>query len=162
MAMSKARFEAELIQGHKGVTVVIVPFDPEQKWSQKPVRLDPRREGWLIRGTANGVRFDGYIGYRWNRFFIIIERDLREAAKVSVGDVLTMVIEPTLSMRVLVRARAQSKVTTAPKKGRADAIDLEKSNSLLTRIAPAVPPASAKALRPPVRTRDRSGRSGSK
>jgi len=160
--MSKVRFEAELIQGHKGVTVVMVPFDPEQKWSQKPVRLDPRREGWLIRGTANGVRFDGYIGYRWNRFFIIIERDLREAAKVSVGDVLTMVIEPTMSMRVLVRARAQSKVTTAPKKGRADAIDLEKSNSHLTRIAPAVPPASAKALRPPVRTRDRSGRSGSK
>src|SRR2546428_8501164 len=64
-------------------------------------------------------------------------------------------------MRVLVRARAQSKVTTAPKKGRADAIDLEKSNSLLTRIAPAVPPASAKALRPPVRTRDRIGRAGS-
>jgi hypothetical protein len=121
--MGKARFEAELIEGHKGVTVVIVPFDPEQAWSQKPMRLDPRRDGWLIAGSANGVRFEGYIGQRWGRFFIIIERALREAAAVSVGDTLEMVIAPTLSARALARARAQAKVTTAPKKGRADAID---------------------------------------
>lgn len=123
MAIGKARFEAELMEGHKGVTVVLVPFDPEEEWSRKPVRLDPRRDGWLVTGTANGVRFDGYIGQRWGRFFIIIERSLREAAKVSVGDSLTMVVEPTTSARALARARAQSKVTTAPKKGRADAID---------------------------------------
>ena len=84
--MRKVEFEAELIEGHKGVTVVIVPFDPEEAWSQKPVRLDPRRDGWLVTGTANGVRFDGYIGYRWGRFFIIIDLELREAAGVSVGD----------------------------------------------------------------------------
>ena len=34
--MDKVRFEAELIEGHKGVTVVLVPFDPEEKWSQSP------------------------------------------------------------------------------------------------------------------------------
>ena len=28
--MRKLEFEAELIEGHKGVTVVIVPFDPEE------------------------------------------------------------------------------------------------------------------------------------
>jgi hypothetical protein len=27
--------------------------------------LDPRRHGWLIIGSANGVAFDGYIGQRW-------------------------------------------------------------------------------------------------
>jgi len=38
----KAEFDAELIEGHKGVTIVVVPFDPEAGWSQKPLRLDPR------------------------------------------------------------------------------------------------------------------------
>ena len=28
--MDKVRFEAELIEGHKGVTVVLVPFDPRR------------------------------------------------------------------------------------------------------------------------------------
>jgi hypothetical protein len=121
--LDKKRFDAELIEGHKGVTVVIVPFDPEQAWSQKPVRLDSRRDGWLIAGTANGVRFDGYVGYRWGRFFVIIDRELRDAAELSVGDTLKMVLQPTATARALARAREQSKVTTAPKRGRPDAID---------------------------------------
>src|SRR5438552_4167627 len=107
--MAKARFKAELIEGHKGVTAVLVPFDPEKEWSRKPVRFDNRRDDWLVTGTANGVGFDGYIGQRWNRFFIIIERALRDAAKVSVGDTLTMVVEPTASARTLAIARLQSK-----------------------------------------------------
>src|SRR3954462_5319450 len=86
--MGKVRFEAELIEGHKGVTVVLVPFDPEERWSRKPVRLDSRRHGWLVAGSANGIGFDGYIGERWNRFFIIIDSGLREAAKVEVGQAI--------------------------------------------------------------------------
>ena len=61
---NKVRFEAELIQGHKGVTVVLVPFDPEERWSLKPVRLAGRRHGWVVAGTANGIAFEGYIGER--------------------------------------------------------------------------------------------------
>jgi hypothetical protein len=122
--MKKVRFEAELIEGHKGVTVVLVPFDPEEKWSLKPVRLAGRRHGWLVTGTVNGVAFDGYIGERWNRFFIMIDRDLRGAAEVAVGDTLKMIVESTSSAGTLARAREQSKVTTQPKQPRADAIDL--------------------------------------
>ena len=116
--MEAVRFDAELIEGHKGVTVVLVQFDPEQKWLLKPVRLEGRRHGWLVTGKANGVEFEGYIGERWNRFFIIIERGLREAARVTVGDTLKMFIEPTSSSRVLAKACEQSKVTTQPKKPR--------------------------------------------
>jgi hypothetical protein len=123
MRMDKVRFEAELIEGHKGVTVVLVPFDPEERWLRKPLRLDRRRHGWLVTGSANGVKFDGYIGERWNRFFIIIDSDLRGAANVAVGDTLKMSVEPTSSARVLARALEQSKVTTAPKTPRTDAID---------------------------------------
>jgi hypothetical protein len=121
--MDKVQFKAELIEGHKGVTVVLVPFDPEERWSRKPVRLDARRHGWLVAGRANGVGFDGYIGERWNRFFIIIDSELRKAAKVAVGDTLRMIVEPTSSARALAQARKQSKVTTAPRKPRIDAID---------------------------------------
>jgi hypothetical protein len=121
--MDKARFEARLIEGHKQVTVVLVPFDPEEEWSLKPIRLDPRRHGWLISGTVNGVAFEGYIGERWNRFFIIIDGSLRAASKVVVGDMLRMVVEPTSSGSALAHAREQSKKTTAPKLPRPDAID---------------------------------------
>jgi hypothetical protein len=121
--MKKVQFEAELIEGHKGVTVVLVPFDPEERWSRRPVRLEGRRHGWLIVGSANGVEFCGYIGERWNRFFIIIDSGLRDAAKVAVGDKLKISVEPTSSARVLARALQQSKVTTAPKNPRPDAID---------------------------------------
>jgi hypothetical protein len=119
---SKARFEAELIEGHKGVTVVQVPFDPGDLWSQKSVRLAGRRHGWLISATANRVRFDGYIGERWGRFFIIIDEELRRRAKVHVGDMLKMTAALTDTARVLERATAQSKLTTQPKKARADVI----------------------------------------
>ena len=124
----KAEFDAELIEGHRGVTVVVVPFDPEEGWSQKPVRLDRRRHGWLITGTVNGVPFDGYVGERWGRFFIIIEPELREAARVSVGDKLRMIVQPTATRRAFRKAVAQSKVTTAPRKPRADAIDFRESS----------------------------------
>ena len=125
--MDKVRFEAQLIEGHKGVTVVLVPFDPEERWSRKPFRLDGRRHGWLVTGSVNGVKFDGYIGERWNRFFIMIDSGLREAAQVAVGDTLKMVVEPTSSARAFEHAREQSKVTTAPKKPRADAINPPKN-----------------------------------
>ena len=119
---NQVRFEAELIEGHKAVTVVPVPFDPEEKWSVKPVRLVGRRHGWVIAGSANGVAFDGYIGERWNRFFIIIEENVRKAAKVSVGDMLNMTVRPTSSAGALATALRQSKVTTQPKTPRSDAI----------------------------------------
>jgi hypothetical protein len=122
-AMPSARFEAELIEGHKGVTVVIAPFDPEEKWACKPVRLAGRRHGWLVRGRLDGVAFDGYIGERWGRFFIIVERDLRQAADVAVGETVSVVVSPSAARRVLERALAQSTRTTQPKKARSDAIE---------------------------------------
>jgi len=120
--MKTVRFDAQLIEGHKGVTVVLVPFNPEEKWLEKPRRLYGRRHGWLVTGKANGIKFDGYIGERWDRFFVIIDRELREAGQMVVGDTLTMVIEPTSDPRVLAQAYEQSKVITQPKTPRADAI----------------------------------------
>src|SRR5579859_2101430 len=119
----RTRFEAELVEGHKGVTVVLVPFDPEERWSRKPIRLAGRRHGWPVTGTVQGISFEGYVGERWGRFFVIVERSLREAAKVDVGDRLRVILAPAGTKGALERAREQSKVTTQPKTARDDAVD---------------------------------------
>jgi hypothetical protein len=120
--MSTARFDAPLVEGHKGVTAVLVPFDPVEVWRAPPVRLAGRRHGWLITGTANGARFTGYVGERWNRFFITFDEALRGAARAAVGDVVTMAISPTRSRKAYLAALRQSEVTTQPGKLRADAV----------------------------------------
>ncbi len=122
-AMKKARFTTELIEGHNGVTVVLVPFSPEVVWRQKPYRLDARRDGWLVTGTFNRRKFDGYVGLRWGRYLIIVDPELLNAAHARVGDIVSVVVEPTTTRRAFERAREQSQQTTAPKKGRPDAID---------------------------------------
>lgn len=119
--MKKATFDAELIEGHKGVTVVLVPFDPEQVWEEPPYRLAGRRHGWPVKGTLGGVRFHGYIGDRWGRFFVIVDAALRAKANVAVGDVVTVTIAPAGTAAALALAIEQSRVTTQPKRARPDA-----------------------------------------
>jgi len=111
---TERRFAAALMQGHKGITAVIVPFDPKDAWALEPLMLDDRRYGWLVRGTMNGAPFDGWIGHRWGRHFIMVDAELRRAASVSVGDVIDVVIKPTKSQKALAIAREQAKLTTAP------------------------------------------------
>jgi hypothetical protein len=113
-------FEAELFQGHKGVTAVIVPFDPEELWNAKPVRLEGRRHGWLVKGTIGGVPFDGYIGLRWDRFFIMVEPALLAKAKARVGQTLKVEVQHTSASETLTRAKKQSRITTEPRKRRTD------------------------------------------
>jgi hypothetical protein len=111
-----AKFTSALIEGDKGVTALIVPFDPVLVWDAKPTELDPRREGWLVSGTLNGVAFEGWIGLRWKRYFIIVDA---EAIGAVVGDSIDVVVEPTTSATALAIAREQAKLTTAPRKPRA-------------------------------------------
>jgi hypothetical protein len=111
-------FEAPLIQGHKGVTAVIVPFDPREAWGREPTPLDDRRDAWLVAGKFNGVKFEGWIGYRWKRFFLIASPALRKAAKVKVGDLIEVSIAPSRSAMALTIAKEQAKLTTAPRNRR--------------------------------------------
>jgi hypothetical protein len=115
-------FEAELVEGHKGVVVAMVPFDPEVAFKRKPVRLAGTRHGWLVRGTVNGVAFEGYVGDRWGRFFVTVDAKLRRAAGVATGDTVSLVLTPTTSRQVFAKAMEQSKKTTAPGEARADAV----------------------------------------
>ena len=112
--MGKARFTAEIVQGHKGVMAVIVPFDPRAVWDVEPVALDDRREGWLVTGTMNRAKFDGWIGLRWGRHFILLDEELARRAKAGVGDQVTVVVDSTDRAEALAVAKEQAKLTTAP------------------------------------------------
>ncbi len=118
----KERFDAELIEGHKGVVVALVPFNPEEAFKQAPVRLAGRRHGWLVKGTANGEPFDGYIGERWGRFFIIVDDQARAGFNAGVGVQVSFVVGATRASGVWAKALEQSKRTTQPAKARADAV----------------------------------------
>lgn len=121
----RVKFDAELLEGHKGVVFVIVPFDPEETWGDKPVRLAGRRHGWLVRGTVQGHEFEGYVGDRWGRFFVALGDALLEAAGLSVGDQIRVVLEPTRGLGTLRTAVEQSKRSTQPRTARPDAVVLE-------------------------------------
>jgi hypothetical protein len=95
--MSKQTFETELMMGHKGAAV-IVPFDPAELWRVEPVQVPSaeygERPGFLVAASIEGFRFDGWIGSRWGRFFMIVSPQVRKAAKVSVGDVVHVEVTP--------------------------------------------------------------------
>ena len=94
--MKKRRFKAELESGHKGAAL-IVPFDPEEAWGVAPQpvvsKIYGKRPGYIVKGTLNGHPFEGWIGHRWKRFFILVDEDLQEAAGLSVGDMIDVSIE---------------------------------------------------------------------
>jgi hypothetical protein len=121
-ARRPARFDAELVEGHKGVVVAIVPFDPEEVFDRKPVRLAGRRHGWPVSGSVNGTKFDGYVGERWGRFFIIVDADLRRAAGVGAGDRVAMMVAPCDKPGAVAKAIEQSRQTTEPSKPRKDVL----------------------------------------
>ena len=97
MKKSRRSFSATLERGHKGCAV-IVPFDPEEEWGTKPRPVASaaygKRPGWLVTGTLGGRPFDGWIGHRWGRFFVLVDEDLRKAAGLAAGDEVEVVLEP--------------------------------------------------------------------
>ena len=157
MARRKAiGFEANLFQGHKGVTAVIVPFDPRSTWGREPVPLDARREGWLVAGTVNGAAFEGWIGFRWGRFFLIVDAGLRAAAEVAVGDALEIAIAPTDSATALAIAKVQAQLTTAPRKRTSAQRTPAAPRAQKPRGKPAAPTAPTSRARPASKRRGRA------
>jgi predicted DNA-binding protein (MmcQ/YjbR family) len=120
--MRPIAFEAELAEGHKGVVYAEVPFDPEARWRSKPFRLAGRRHGWPLRATLDGHAFDGYVGERWGRRFVMIDVSTLRQADVGPGDPVALTLAQSDEPAVVARAIEQSKVTTEPGKARVDAL----------------------------------------
>jgi predicted DNA-binding protein (MmcQ/YjbR family) len=120
--MRPIQFEAELAEGHKGVVHAEVPFDPQAKWRRQPFRLAGRRHGWPVRASIDGHAFDGYIGERWGRRFVMIDAATLRQAGVGAGDPVALTLAPSDEPAAISRAIEQSKITTQPGKARADAL----------------------------------------
>jgi hypothetical protein len=117
----KIRFEAEIIMGHKNIAAVLVPFAPERVWGSEPVLVDgylkkKKMPAHLVTGTLDGTPFEGWIGHRWGRRFIIVDQALRKRAGVAVGDVVEMVVSEC--RRAAPEPPAPASGTRSPSRGR--------------------------------------------
>ena len=117
--MSRQSFRGEILTGHKG-DAVVVPFDPAKVWSAEPAAVPPPwRRGYLVRGTLNQHAFEGWIGFRWGRFFILVDDELQRAAGVSAGDEVDVIVEPRRKATLAVSRKPKPPAVRLPAKKRA-------------------------------------------
>jgi hypothetical protein len=91
--MKRREFKAELLEGHKDAAVE-VPFDPAWAWDISPRPLWHGRRGHEVRGKLNGCAFESFIVPRSKKFWMVVDKELKRKAKVSVGDVVSVSVEP--------------------------------------------------------------------
>lgn len=95
--MKKKTFKAEVQSGHKEVAVE-VPFDPAQVWGLPPKALWHGRRGYAVLGSLNGSQFEeSFIVPRSKRFFMLIDKEMKQAAGVSVGDIVSVAVAPIVT-----------------------------------------------------------------
>jgi Domain of unknown function (DUF1905) len=90
---SRKEFKGELLPGHKGGAVE-VPFDPAKLWATPARPLRPGRRGHTVRGELNGISFGSCIVARSKKFWMLVDEEVQKKAGVSVGDTLTVSVEP--------------------------------------------------------------------
>ena len=98
--MARQAFRSQVFVGHKDVHAVDVPFDPGQVWPDLSPEAMTREEdprggrGWPVAATVNGVRFEGHVGLRYDRNYLILGSDVRAAAGIVDGDVVEVDLLP--------------------------------------------------------------------
>ena len=91
--MRTESFQAELRSGHKEHAVQ-VPFDPGVRWALTAQRLWPRRRGYPVHATLDGVAFDSAIVTRSLRFWLLIPAEIAGSGAVSVGQRCSITVAP--------------------------------------------------------------------
>jgi hypothetical protein len=91
--MKRREFKAEVLPGHKDAAVE-VPFDPAWAWDISPKPLWRGRRGHEVKGKLNGCVFESFIVPRSKKFWMVVDEELKRKAKVSVGDVVSVSVEP--------------------------------------------------------------------
>jgi predicted DNA-binding protein (MmcQ/YjbR family) len=92
--MADDRFTAVLLEGHKGYAFE-VPFDPAERWGAESVRLRAGRLGHRVAGKVNGVAFESAVVARSKKFWLLVDDDVRERAKLEIGSAAKIAIRPT-------------------------------------------------------------------
>ena len=86
MSDDKADFETTLVQTDRGHVRAPLPFDPREKWG--------RKKRHYVGGSIAGKPFSGSVGFAAGSAFLVLSGAFREAAGISPGDVVRVVIEP--------------------------------------------------------------------
>ena len=94
--MKKKTFKAEVLSGHKD-DAVEVPFDPVSTWGLPAQPVWRGRRGHPVQGTLNGYAFaESFVVPRQKKFYLVLDRELAQAAGVSVGDSVMVAIAPVV------------------------------------------------------------------
>ena len=94
------RFTSAVIEGHGGVRAFYVPFDPGAVWGSElvtwthPLFDGEKRKGYTARIRIGNYAFDGFIGYRWKRFFVLVDDPMIAALGIDTGDEVTVEVRP--------------------------------------------------------------------
>lgn len=84
--MAAKKFTTTLEAADTGAVRLVVPFNPSDEWGKKPRHY--------VRGTLNGVAFEGSLGARGGTYFYPVNKQLRAEAGVGAGERVTVTLEP--------------------------------------------------------------------
>jgi hypothetical protein len=98
--MDDRSFRGVVFVGPKDTYALGVPFDPAVEWpDHAAVRLstddDPRGgRGWSVVGTIAGATFEGFVGRRYGRSYIVLSPRLRAETGLRSGDEVDVCVAP--------------------------------------------------------------------
>ncbi len=90
------------------MAAVVVPFDPAKIWRVAPAAVPPPwKTGYLVSGTIGRPGFEGWIGNRWGRNFVLVDEALLKKTRSKIGDVVRMTVSPRNAPAAHVKKRAK-------------------------------------------------------
>lgn len=84
--MRQEKFATVVEAGHMGLVYIQVPFDPSVVWDVRPRHF--------VQGRLNGCPFEGEVGFRRRKFYMLLDEALQRVAKLSPGDAVEVVMAP--------------------------------------------------------------------
>ena len=91
--MGKRKFTAEILSNESGGMYVIIPFDVEQEYGKKRVKILAKIETELYRGSIVRMGSPDHI--------LLIRKDIREKIDKTVGDIIKIEVEEDTTPRVV-------------------------------------------------------------
>lgn len=92
--MGKRKFNAEILSNESGGMYVIVPFDVEQEYGKKRVKILAKIETEIYRGSLVRMGTPDHI--------LLIRKDIREKIKKTAGDFINIEVEEDKTPRVVI------------------------------------------------------------
>jgi hypothetical protein len=84
--MEQQEFSAELEADDRGHVRIRLPFQPPELWGKKPRHY--------VRGTLNGVPFEGSLGSRGATWYFPVNKALQRTVGVDAGGSVDVLIAP--------------------------------------------------------------------